>query len=115
MSPEAITATKPVCSGKRRDDHEPERCNSYCNKQGDISVLITGADGKRVQAEIQGMGTFSPGTDANGPSFWPRGSSDVRQTPHCLFWNDGWRCRFLELGYGRLPWRWPKSRIALCR
>ena len=18
--------------------------------------------------------------------------------PHCLFWNDGWRCRFLELG-----------------
>ena len=52
MSPEAITATKPVCLGKRRDDHEPERCNSYCNKQGDISVLITGADGKRVQAEI---------------------------------------------------------------
>ena len=46
--------------------------------KGDISVLITGADGKRVQAEIQGMGTFSPGTDANGPSFWPRGSSDVR-------------------------------------
>jgi hypothetical protein len=37
--------------------------------KGDISVLITGADGKRVQAEIQGMGTFSPGTDANGPSF----------------------------------------------
>jgi hypothetical protein len=49
------------------------------------------------------MGMFSPGTDANGPSFWPREGSDVRQTPYCLFWNDGWRCRFLELGYGRLP------------
>src|SRR4029077_20985119 len=48
------------------------------------------------------MGTFSPGTDANGPSFWPRGGSDVRETPYCLFWNDGWRCRFLEFGYGRL-------------
>src|SRR4029077_16425899 len=49
------------------------------------------------------MGTFSPGTDANGPSFRPRGGSDVRQTTYCLFGNVGWRCRFLELGYGRLP------------
>src|ERR1700724_2285624 len=49
------------------------------------------------------MGTFSPGTDANGPRFRPRGGSDVRQTTYCLFGNDGWRCRLLELGYGRLP------------
>ncbi|MGA8413861.1 MAG: hypothetical protein WB756_19045, partial [Xanthobacteraceae bacterium] len=42
---------QPVCLGKRRDDHEPERCNSYWNKQG-RHIVITDADGKRVQAEI---------------------------------------------------------------
>ena len=57
----------------------------------------------RLLANDIGMGASSPGTDANGPSFWPRGGSNVRQTPYCLFGNDGWRCRFLELGYGRLP------------